>query len=57
MYSLTTLPVTGYEIHSDSGAEPEQFGCNAFDKADSRLNELREQFPKNTFSLVALIDA
>lgn len=57
MYSLTTLPVTGYEIQSDSAAEPEQFGCNAFDHADSRLNELREQFPKITFSLVALIDA
>ena len=57
MYSLTTLPVAGYEIQSDSGAGPEQFGFNAFDEADSRLNELREQSPQITFKLVALLEA
>lgn len=57
MYSLITLPVTGYEIQSDNGAEPEQFGCSEFDEADTRLNELREKSPQSTFRLVALVDA
>jgi len=57
MYSLTTLAVAGYEIQSDGGAEPESFGCDAFDEADYRLNELREQLPQKTFKLVAVIDA
>jgi len=57
MYTLTTLPVIGYEIQSNSGDEPEQFNGRDFETADARINELRELSPQKTFKLIALIDA
>ena len=57
-YQMITIPITGFRIErADEDCISEWFDPNGFERAEKRLEELRELYPRMDFELLAIINA